>query len=117
MNKEIAKQIKKVRRHKRIRVKINGTSEKPRLSVFKSNKGMYLQLIDDVAGKTLVSAHVKEVKTGKTKTEQSLELGKILGVKAKDKNIIKVVFDKGSYRYHGRIKAAADGAREGGLEF
>ena len=117
MNKQIAKNTKRDRRKARIRAKINGTQEKPRLSVFKSNRGMYAQLIDDVKGITLVSAHSHEVKGATGKTNVAMEVGKLLAKKAIDKKIETVVFDKGSYKYHGRIKSLADGAREGGLQF
>ncbi|HNV12764.1 MAG TPA: 50S ribosomal protein L18 [bacterium] len=119
MNKQKEKSNKLARRHKRIRIKISGTSAKPRLSVFKSNKGMYLQLIDDVAGKTLFSANFKELKSAdKTKkVDQGFQLGKILGEKAVKANISEIVFDRGGYKYHGRVKAVADGAREAGLKF
>lgn len=117
MNQEVKNQIKKQRRAQRTRSKIFGTAQTPRLSVFKSNTGMYLQLIDDDASKTLVSAHSKEVKQKDKKSVISFELGKIIAKKALEKNIKKVIFDRGSFPYHGRVKAAADGAREGGLEF
>ncbi|MFH0840474.1 MAG: 50S ribosomal protein L18 [bacterium] len=117
MTKEIIKQIKKERRAKRTRAKIFGTAKTPRLSVFKSNTGMYLQLIDDDAGKTLIGAHSKEIKKKDKKAVISYELGKLIATKALEKNIKKVIFDRGSFPYHGRVKAAADGAREGGLEF
>jgi large subunit ribosomal protein L18 len=118
MNKQIIKQVRRARRHKRIRAKIVGTAECPRFSVFRSNKGMFLQLIDDAAGKTLASANVKELKATKlNKTEIATELGKILATKAVAKKIVKVVFDKGFYRFHGRVKAAAEGARASGLKF
>jgi large subunit ribosomal protein L18 len=118
MNKQIIKQTRRERRHKRIRAKINGTAECPRFSVFRSNKGMFLQLIDDEEGKTLVSASLKELKDKKlNKTEAAAEMGKILAAKAVEKKISKVVFDKGAYRFHGRVKAAAEGARAGGLKF
>ncbi|PIT94408.1 50S ribosomal protein L18 [Candidatus Falkowbacteria bacterium CG10_big_fil_rev_8_21_14_0_10_39_9] len=118
MNKQIAKNDKMARRHGRVRAKISGTVLRPRLSVFKSNAGLYLQLIDDQKGLTLVSAHSREIKAeNKKKTDISLELGKLLAKKAVEKKIQSVVFDRGSYRYHGRVKAVADGAREGGLQF
>ena len=120
MNQEKAKKAKQTKRHRRVRAKVQGTAYMPSLSVFKSNKGFYLQLIDDDAdtGKTLVSANMKEVKKGKKKkSEKAFELGKVLAEKAQEKKIKKVVFDKGSYRYHGQIKAVAEGAREGGLDF
>ncbi len=117
MNKQKFKIEKKARRHNRIRSKVSGTANVPRLSVFRSNKGMYVQLIDDVSSKTLVSAHSREVKENGNGVVVSAELGKILAKKANEKKIEKVVFDKGSYKYHGRVKALADGAREGGLKF
>jgi len=104
-------------RHKRIRAKAMGTKEKPRLSVFRSNKHIFLQLIDDKAGKTLVSASDEKNKKKSTKTELAKEAGKKLAEAAKEKKIKKVVFDRGGYKYHGRVKAAAEGAREGGLQF
>jgi len=117
MDKEKIKNEKKDRRHARVRAKIKGTAKRPRLSVFRSNKGMYLQLIDDNKNRTLVSVRSQELKTKGVKTEISLELGKLIAKKAKAKKISKVVFDRGGYKYHGRVKAVADGAREGGLQF
>lgn len=117
MNKQISKNNKRDRRKARVRAKISGTAEKPRLSVFKSNKGMYAQLIDDVRGITLASAHSREVKGAAGKADISMEVGKLLAKKAQDKKIETVVFDKGSYKYHGRVRSLADGAREGGLKF
>jgi large subunit ribosomal protein L18 len=117
MNKEKSKNIKAKRRHGRVRAKINGTNERPRLSVFRSNKGMYLQIIDDAEGVTLASASPKEIKGKNSKVNLGFELGKLIAKKAQDKKIGKVVFDKGCYKYHGRIEAAAKGAREGGLKF
>lgn len=111
------KQSKRKRRHKRVRAKIFGTAKIPRLSVYRSNTGIYLQLINDLAGKTLLSASNKEVKTKGNKTEQSFAVGKLLAEKAKQAKLNQVVFDKGGFNYHGRVRAAADGAREGGLKF
>ncbi len=108
------------RRHLKIRSTLSGSAKKPRLSVFRSNKGMYIQLIDDLSSKTLVSANVKELKDLKKddkKIDVSFKLGKLLGEKALKQNISEVVFDRGGYRYHGRVKAVADGAREAGLIF
>lgn len=105
------------RRKKRVRAKVRGTSERPRLSVFRSNRYIYAQLIDDTAGDTLVSASSKKIKSGRTKTEQAEAVGKMLAEEALDKGINKAVFDRGGYRYHGRVKALAEGAREKGLEF
>lgn len=116
MDQNKAKLQKRKQRHSRVRAKIKGVDSAPRLSVFRSNKGMQVQLIDDVSGKTLVSANISEVK-GKNKTEIAKELGKLISKKALEKKISRVVFDKGGYKYHGRVKAFADGAREGGLQF
>jgi large subunit ribosomal protein L18 len=103
--------------HYRIRKRIVGTAVKPRLSVFRSNKAIYCQLIDDVNGVTLASASSKALAVTGTKIVQSGLIGKQIAEKAKSLNIDKVVFDRGGYLYHGRVKALADGAREGGLIF
>ena len=107
------------RRHRRVRSKITGTGERPRLSVFRSNVGIYAQLIDDTAGRTLAAtswlALPKSFKG--TKSEQAAEVGKLLAASAKKAEIEACVFDRGGYLYHGRVKALADGAREGGLRF
>ncbi len=116
MSKSQIKKEKRVRRHKKIRSTISGTSARPRLSVAKTNTALYLQLIDDVAGKTLASSSTKDVK-GKTGTEKALAAGKDLAKKAIEKNIKEVVFDRGGFVYTGKIKAVAEGAREGGLKF
>jgi large subunit ribosomal protein L18 len=107
------------RRIARIRGKISGTSEKPRLSVFRSSRYIYAQLIDDTAGKTLVdvSDSVKSLHEKGTKSESAKEIGKLLAQRALEKKIKTVVFDRRGYRYHGRVKSLADGAREGGLDF
>lgn len=107
---------KRERRHKKIRVSISGTSEIPRLSVFRSNQFIYAQLINDKEGKTLVSASDIAIK-GKTKGERAKIVGEEIAKKAKDSKISKVVFDRGGFTYTGRIKNLADGAREGGLNF
>jgi large subunit ribosomal protein L18 len=105
----------------RIRKDVYGTKDKPRFSVFRSNKQIYVQLIDDAEGKTLlsVSSRVKEIaaKTGITKTEQAKLVGKLAAEKSKESGISNVVFDRNGYLYHGRIKALAEAAREGGLKF
>src|ERR1044071_9176484 len=102
------------RRHLRVRKKVAGTSERPRLVVFRSLKHITAQLVDDVAGRTLMTVSSGDIDTGK-KTEKSLEVGKRIAIRAKEAGITKVVFDRGGYQYHGRVKAVADGAREGGL--
>jgi large subunit ribosomal protein L18 len=112
-----AKREARLRRHNRVRAKVSGTAELPRLNVFRSNKGLFIQLIDDVAGKTLASVADAEIKAGKTKIEKAKEAGKIIAKKAQEAGIKKAVFDRGGYQYHGRTQAVAEGAREGGLEF
>jgi large subunit ribosomal protein L18 len=109
----------RARRHRRIRRRIYGTAERPRLVVFRSNNGIQAQLVDDTQAKTLAAAgHTQLKKTFKgTKSEQAAEVGKLLAEKAKKAGIESVVFDRGGYLYHGRVKALADGAREGGLKF
>ncbi|HIZ71031.1 MAG TPA: 50S ribosomal protein L18 [Candidatus Atopostipes pullistercoris] len=107
------------KRHQRIRRKISGTAECPRLNVFRSNKNIYAQLIDDVEGVTLASASTldSEVSTEDSKTEQAATVGKLIAERAKENNYKEVVFDRGGYQYHGRVKALAEAARENGLEF
>lgn len=107
---------KRIRRHKKIRSRVKGTKEIPRLSVFKSNQYIFAQIIDDESKKTLVSITDKKIK-GKTKTEKAKEAGVALANLAKEKKISKIVFDRGGYIYTGRVKALAEGAREGGLKF
>jgi len=105
------------RRHRRVRGKVRGTSERPRLVVSRSNKGISAQLVDDMDGKTLAAASWLQIKSFKgNKTEQAAEVGKLLAQKAKSANIDVAVFDRGGYLYHGRVKALADAAREGGLK-
>lgn len=104
--------------HLRIRKAVVGTSVRPRLSVFRSNHAIYCQLIDDSAGRTILSASTMDKSIGKaTKVEQAKEVGKLIAKKAVDSKIEAVVFDRSGYLYHGRIKALAEGAREGGLKF
>jgi large subunit ribosomal protein L18 len=109
----------RLRRHRRVRAKVHGTAERPRLVVFRSNRGIEAQLIDDDAGKTLAAAsHLALAKSFKgDKTKQAEEVGKALAAAAKKAGVDTCVFDRGGYLYHGRVKALADGAREGGLEF
>ena len=112
------KNKQKIKRQIRTRAKIRGTEERPRLSVFKSNRFIYAQLINDDARKTIVGVsekHLKETVAGKSARAKAV--GNLLAKKAIDKKIKKVVFDRGSYSYHGRISSIAEGAREGGLEF
>ncbi|HKS05621.1 MAG TPA: 50S ribosomal protein L18 [Gemmatimonadaceae bacterium] len=105
----------RARRHRRVRAKVIGTQERPRLVVFRSLKHIYAQIVDDAGRRTLLTVSDGELK-GK-KTEKSAAVGKLVAEKAKAAGIKKVVFDRAGYRYHGRVKAVADGAREGGLEF
>jgi large subunit ribosomal protein L18 len=107
------------RRHRRVRGKIFGTAERPRLVVFRSNRGIEAQLVDDLEGKTLAAASWLNLKKSfkGSKTEQAAEVGKLLAQNAKKADVETVVFDRGGYLYHGRVKALADAAREGGLRF
>ena len=118
MIKKEAKTVARQRRHVRVRETVNGTKEIPRLNVFRSNKGIYVQVIDDVAQKTLVSSSTVELKI---KNGGNIEAAKLVGAdiakKCKAAKIKKVVFDRGGYLYHGRVEALADAARENGLEF
>ena len=110
---------KKDRRNKiktRIRGKISGTAARPRMSVFRSNKGIYVQIIDDLAGTTLASASSKGLEGG-TKTEVAAKVGEAIAKKAQEKGIVEVVFDRNGYLFHGRVKSLADGARQAGLKF
>ena len=108
-------QQSRLRIHLRVRKKVNGTPERPRLNVYRSNKAIYCQIIDDLKGHTLAAANSVGL-TG-TKTEQAAAVGKLIAEKAKSAGVESVVFDRGGYLYHGRVKALADGAREGGLQF
>jgi large subunit ribosomal protein L18 len=108
----------RLRRHRRVRGKISGTAERPRLVVFRSNRGIFAQLVDDATGRTLAGATWTSLGSFEgDKTEQAKEVGKRLAAAAGQVGIKKVVFDRGGYLYHGRVKALADGAREGGLRF
>lgn len=118
------KSLNKIRnqRKRRSRAKIFGTADKPRFSIFRSNYYTFGQLIDDKAGKTLVNASTREIKKSKIKSQESKvalaeQLGEFIAQKAAEKGIKKAVFDRGRYRYHGRVKAVAEGARKGGLQF
>jgi large subunit ribosomal protein L18 len=107
------------RRHKRVRAKISGTAERPRLCVYRSNSNIYVQIIDDVAGNTLAQASTldKEVKEKHSNKVAAKEVGTLIAKRATEKNIKEVVFDRGGYIYHGVVKEVAEAAREGGLEF
>jgi large subunit ribosomal protein L18 len=110
------KKLKRLRRHRRVRAKMKGTAKIPRFCVFRSNKYIYGQLINDEKGKTLFSANDKGLKA-KNKIEAAKEVGKLIAQKAVEQKITKAVFDRGGYKYHGRVKSLAEGAREGGLKF
>ena len=119
-----SRRVQRAKRHRRIRKKIAGTAERPRLVVFRSLKNIEAQLVDDDAARTIVgfSTLAQEMKDFKTESrnprvETAKEAGKLLAKKAKEAGVERVIFDRGGYRYHGRVKAFAEGAREGGLEF
>ena len=109
----------RIRRHRRVRKKVTGTAARPRLAVFRSNKHIYVQAIDDLAGRTVASASTMEasLRGGSTATvESAKQVGKLIGERAKSAGINAVVFDRGGFKYHGRVAAVAEGAREAGLE-
>jgi large subunit ribosomal protein L18 len=119
---EIDRRVSRLRRHKRVRKHVVGTLERPRLNVFRSLQHIYAQVIDDSQGHTLVSAstidpEVKAQLAGLAKADQARVVGKVLAERALGQGIKRVVFDRGGYKYHGRVKALADAAREGGLDF
>ncbi len=114
----VSKSLRRVKIHKRIRSKVKGIATKPRLAIYRSNKEIYAQLIDDIAGKTIVSASSRQLTDVKgTKVELSKAVGLAIAAKAKAAGIEEVKFDRGGFLYHGRVKALADGARDGGLQF
>lgn len=113
----LTKTAKRLKIKKRVRGKISGTAERPRLTVFRSNKGIYAQLIDDLAQHTIASASSKSIESSGNKTELANEVGKLIAQRAKKAGVDKIVFDRNGYLYHGRVKSLAEGAREGGLEF
>ena len=119
MIKKINRKLERERRHIRVRNKISGTAERPRLCVYRSNSNLYVQVIDDVAGTTLAQASTldKEVKTKHAHKEAAKEVGALIAKRALEKNIKTVVFDRGGYIYHGIVKELAEAAREAGLEF
>ena len=113
------RKLERTRRHARVRTKVSGTAERPRLCVYRSNSNLYAQIIDDVAGNTLVAASTldKEVKTKKSNKEAAKEVGALIAKRATAKKITTVVYDRGGYIFHGVVKELAEAAREGGLEF
>jgi large subunit ribosomal protein L18 len=109
---------RRLKRRRRVRAKVRGTAERPRISVFRSNRGLFAQLIDDDAGRTITAVQWTEAELRSLKPmEQATETGKLLASRAKAAGIDSAVFDRGGYQYHGRVKALAEGAREGGLSF
>ena len=116
---KINRKEERIRRHKRVRTKISGTTECPRLAIFRSNSNIYAQIIDDTKGATIVAASTldKEVKNKKANKEAAKEVGTLIAKRAIEKNIKTVVYDRGGYIYHGVVKELAEGAREAGLEF
>jgi large subunit ribosomal protein L18 len=108
----------RLKRRRRVRAKVHGSAERPRISVFRSNRGVFAQLIDDESGRTLAAASWTEPELRSLKPmDQSRRIGELLAERAKSAGVESAVFDRGGYKYHGRVKALADGAREGGLEF
>jgi large subunit ribosomal protein L18 len=109
---------RRLKRRRRVRAKVSGTAERPRISVFRSNRGVFAQLVDDDAGRTIAAVQWTEAELRSLKPmEQATEAGKLLASRAKAAGIESAVFDRGGYQYHGRVKALAEGAREGGLTF
>jgi large subunit ribosomal protein L18 len=114
----LTKREARMRRHRRVRGKVSGTAQRPRLVVFRSNRGIFAQLVDDEAARTFASASWTSIGTfSGSKTEQATAVGKALAAAAKSAGIERCVFDRGGYLFHGRVKALAEGAREGGLQF
>ena len=114
----MTKPAQRLRRRRRVRAKVTGTAERPRISVFRSNRGIFAQLIDDDSGRTVASVNwTEEELRGLGRMEQATRAGALLADRAKAAGVATAVFDRGGYKYHGRVKALADGAREGGLAF
>jgi large subunit ribosomal protein L18 len=114
-----SREAARIRRHRRVRKKVRGTAARPRLAVYRSNKYIYAQVIDDIAGSTVVAASSleKDLRKKNLNIETATTVGKMLGDRAKEAGVTEVVFDRGGYPFHGRVKALADGARSAGLEF
>lgn len=115
--KKISSNSSRLQRKRRVRAKITGTTERPRLAVFKSLRGIYAQVIDDSIGKTLASAKLTDIKKSANTIEGAKEVGKLVAEKCKALKISVVTYDRAGYKYHGKVKALAEGAREGGLQF
>ncbi len=116
MNKMDKKQLR-LKRRRRVRAKVSGTDKRPRLSIYKSLTNIYAQLIDDMAGKTLVQVNLKEISKAGNNLEGAKQIGKLIAQKAQEMKITEIVFDRGGYKYHGKVKALAEEARKGGLNF
>ena len=109
----------RISRHKRVRAKISGTAKVPRIAIFKSNRNVFVQFIDDEKGKTILSSNIVSSKKSKakgTKSDKAAEIGKALAQKAKEKGFVTAVLDRGGFKYHGRVKAVVDGLRQGGIK-
>ncbi|MEP7162496.1 MAG: 50S ribosomal protein L18 [Candidatus Moraniibacteriota bacterium] len=117
MIKKSTNRTRRTRRHIKVRGRVRGTAERPRIVVFRSLLAVYAQIIDDVTGKTLVQANLSEIKKAKNNLAGASEVGKLLGERAQKLGVKQAVFDRSGYKYHGRVKALADGAREAGLIF
>ena len=117
MLKQFDRQASRRRRHRRVRVHVHGTAERPRLSVYRSLHHLYAQLIDDAAGRTLAATSTVQLKAGGNDVEAAQQVGRRIAELAREKGVEHVVFDRGGFLYHGRVKALAEAAREGGLEF
>jgi large subunit ribosomal protein L18 len=117
MIKQTDRKVNRLKRHKRVRVRVTGTAERPRLAVYRSLNHLYAQLIDDVGGRTLAAASTVDLKAKGNGMDEATKVGKAIAGKAQTAGVSKVVFDRGGFLYHGRIKALADAAREAGLEF
>jgi large subunit ribosomal protein L18 len=113
----LEKKAKRIIRHKRVRAKVKGSESTPRLCVFRSSAHIYAQLINDATGKTILAVNDVELKGKDKKSDSAKKIGKMIAEKAVEKKITEVIFDRGGYKYHGRVKALAEGAREGGLKF
>jgi len=112
-----SKQARRDKIRRRIRRNLAGTAQRPRLSVYRSNKEIYAQIVNDESGETIAAASSREIESNNNKLDASTEVGKMIADRAKGKDVETVTFDRGGYLYHGRVKALADGAREGGLKF
>jgi large subunit ribosomal protein L18 len=117
MIKKIDRKVNRLKRHRRVRVRLSGTAERPRLSVYRSLNHVYAQVIDDAGGRTLASASTVDLKAKGNGMAEAASVGRAIAEKAKTAGVSQVVFDRGGFLYHGRIKALADAAREAGLEF